>query len=314
MADVLESNRESAVFKKKPNSKFSFFWLISIALAVVFLLTAGYAGKNILQKKFPNSFLASLSKSKKKTFVEKFNKKVNKKIEETGKMSQSSDKNWWVNSGGWMEISNGTGRTIMGDLSPDNKWYAAYQDSSPDDTDNGSHPQNIFRLVTRTKWQNFRQEAFFRINKINLSGSENRNESNGILLFNRYQDGDDLYYTGLRVDGYAVIKKKIGGDYHTLASERVFGGGDYNRDSNPNLLPLGRWIGLRSVLETKKNGDVEISLFYRMGRKASKKSWKLVARYTDKGQKGDKIENAGYGGIRTDFMDVEFDKYKITGL
>ena len=38
-----------------------------------------------------------------------------------------------------------------------------------------------------------------------------------MLLFNRYQDGQTLYYGGVRVDGAAVIKKKLAGVYTTLA-------------------------------------------------------------------------------------------------
>ena len=122
---------------------------------------------------------------------------------------------------GQMIFENGIGKTIQGDFPEGSKWQKKYEKSNPKDTDNGTHPQNIFRLVTKAKWQNFDQEAYFRINRLNLSSSDNRNESNGILLFNRYEDGDNLYYTGLRVDGTAVIKKKYAGKYYTL-SEKVF--------------------------------------------------------------------------------------------
>jgi hypothetical protein len=293
-------------------TKVPIYWLISLGLAVLIVLALIFAGIMRGREISPFSFLKSFSKSEKKQkFEDKFNKK-SRQIEETGKMSESSSKSWWVNSGGWVDISGGTGKTIQGTLAEDSKWKKNYEKNNPEDTDNGSHPQNIFRLVTREKWQNFRQQAYFRITKINLSESENRNESNGILLFNRYKNEDDLYYTGLRVDGYAVIKKKIDGDYHTLVYEKVYDGAKYDRDGNPNLLPIGKWIGLRSEVVTNKNGDVEISVYRKKGRKTKK--WKLTARYVDKGQKGDRIMDSGYGGIRTDFMDVEFDKYKITEL
>jgi len=292
---------------KKP--KLFAYWLITFGLVFFLLLVFVYISKN---RNWPTgfSFVNSLLKNQKETFAEEFGKKI-RKIEEAGKKSESSDKNWWVNSGGWMEISRGTGKTIEGNLSSSDKWFTRYKKNNPEDTDNGLHPQNIFRLVTRRKWQNFRQQVFFKIKNVNLSASDNRNESNGVLLFNRYQDGDDLYYAGLRVDGYAVIKKKISGDYHTLSSKRVFSGG-YDHDSNPNLLPVGKWMGIRTVVQTKKNGDVEISLFWK--KKRSSKKWKLAVRCTDKGQKGNKITDPGYGGIRTDFMDVEFDKYRISEL
>jgi len=312
MTGTLGLQRKNMNFAGKSKINSGLFWILSIGIFIPMMVIFVFVAKNFVPGWHPFSFLSSFSKSKKHTFVENFNKKTSRKIEETGKMSQSSNKNWWVDSGGWMEISSGTGKTIEGDLSADNKWAKLYKESNSKDTDNGAHPQNIFRLVTRDKWQNFRQQAFFRINKINLSASDNRNESNGFLLFNRYQDGDDLYYAGLRVDGYAVIKKKIKSDYHTLASEKVYKGGDYNRDTNPNLLPVGQWIGLKSVVETNSSGDVDITLYYKKGRNT--KGWKQIAHCVDKGQKGDQITDPGYGGIRTDFMDVEFDKYKITDL
>jgi hypothetical protein len=246
----------------------------------------------------------------KKEYSEKFGKEYS--VEESGKRSESSSKNWWVNSGGRLIVSHGAGKTILGDLPASDKWHKAYKKSNPKDTDNGQHPQNIFRLVGREKFKNFSQEVFFRIRKINMSSSDNRNESNGFLLFNRYQNGDDLYYAGLRVDGYAVIKKKIDGDYFTLDSKKIFSGGEYDRDANPNLLPINKWMGIRSAVETNKDGDVEIGLYWK--KRKNKGKWKLVAHYIDKGKKGDKIEDEGYGGIRTDFMDVEFDNYKIKEL
>ncbi|MFA5925548.1 MAG: hypothetical protein WC831_01320 [Parcubacteria group bacterium] len=308
MANYIPSQKGGPLASEKPKN--SLFWA-SLALMIVLALGIAIYVKNHRLLGEPTlSFLSSASKSKSgKTFSDKFTRKGY--VGETAKMSESSNGRWWVNSGGRMDISGGTGKTILGNLSSGGKWFKNYKKNNPEDTDGGLHPQNIFRLVTRGKWENFSQEAYFRIRKMNLSDSENRNESNGILLFNRYQDGDDLYYTGLRVDGYAVIKKKIDGDYHTLAYERIFRG-DYDRDSNPNLLPVGRWIGIRSVVKTKKNGDVEISLYWK--NKKSSKKWILAAHYTDKGQKGDEITDSGYGGIRTDFMDVEFDQYKISEL
>jgi hypothetical protein len=166
--------------------------------------------------------------------------------------------------------------------------------------------------VGRDKWQNFSQEVYFKINKMNFSSSVNRNESNGFLLFNRYQDGDNLYYTGLRVDGYAVIKKKLKGDYHTLSEEKIFPGPAYDADKSPNLLPVGKWMGIKTEVITTSSGAVQINLYYKDSRDAP--DWKLVANYVDTGQKGAEIMAPGYGGIRTDFMDVEFDDYKITGL
>jgi hypothetical protein len=106
-----------------------------------------------------------------------------------------------------------------------------------------------------------------------LSDSEYRNESNGVLLFNRYKDGDNLYYSGIRVDGQAVIKKKIKGKYFTLVEKELFGkDGDYDRKSNPNLIPQGKWIGIKSVL--KNEGEaVDIKLYVDEKNKRGIGSW-----------------------------------------
>ena len=216
---------------------------------------------------------------------------------------------WWVNSGAKMLLSGGDGKTVHGSLPANDKWRLLYATNNPTDTDNGYHPQNIFRLVGRSLWKNFHQEAYFKIDADNLSQSSNRNSSNGVLLFNRYQDDDSLYYTGLRVDGYAVIKKKLNGVYSTLAYVKVLPG-TYNRSSNPNLLPKNTWIGLRSEL-VNVGGKLSLKLYTDIGKTGN---WKLAATATDDGARGGVIDKSGFGGIRTDFMDVSFDGYSIKEL
>jgi hypothetical protein len=233
-------------------------------------------------------------------------------LEEGGSMGESKSKNWWLNSGGQLIYNNGIGETVQGKLSNLNRWRIAYKIDNPEDTDNGYHPQNIFRLVTRSKWKNFSQQVYFRINADNLSSSSNRNESNGLLLFNRYQSGQTLYYVGLRVDGAAVIKKKYNGTYYTMAYKAVFPG-KYNRNSNPDLLPKNIWIGIKSEVSTSSNGDVNINLYTDVGKTGK---WTLVLATKDvKGKFGKSvISTEGYAGIRTDFMDVDFSGFKITQL
>jgi hypothetical protein len=227
-------------------------------------------------------------------------------------MSESSNKNWWLNSGGQLIYDNGIGKTVQGKLSSLNPWRVAYKLDNPEDTDNGYHPQNIFRLVTRSKWKNFVQQVYFKINADNLSTSPNRNESNGILLFNRYQSGQTLYYTGLRVDGAAVVKKKYNGTYYTVASKPIFPG-KYNRDNKPNLLPKNTWIGIKSEVSTSSSGDVSLKIYIDVGKTGK---WTLVLETKDiKNKYGkDVISKEGYAGIRTDFMDIEFSGFKITQL
>jgi hypothetical protein len=117
----------------------------------------------------------------------------------------------------------------------------------------------------------------------------------------------------LRADGAAVIKKKLKGKYYTLKYEPVISGKVYDKKSNPNLLPKHEWIGLRSELATNPDSSVSIELYADIGRTGK---WRLVAATIDRGEKdsgGVTISNAGYAGIRTDFMDVQFAGYKIEG-
>lgn len=257
---------------------------------------------------FADNQLASIAAAVGSPFY--YNFKVDGTLSETGKIGDSSSPYWWLNSGGLFYLKDGIGKTIQGELPALNKWRLAYFLSNPVDTDNGYHPQNIFRLVTRSKWQSFRQEIYFKINKINLSQSGERNAWSGVLLFNRYQNGDNLYYAGIRVDGRAIIKKKINGKYYTLA-EKPFYGGVYKRDTNPNLIPEKKWLGLRSEIKTNADGTVNIKVFIDKDKTGV---WVLATEAIDDGKSygGVSILSDGYAGIRTDFMDVEFDDYRIT--
>src|SRR6266481_643263 len=137
-------------------------------------------------------------------------------IREAGNEDESSSLYWWVNSGGYFLVKNGTAETYHGALPPGARFYVRDAVFGLD-TDQGARPQNLFRLVTRTKWKNLDESLYFKIDSLDLNQSPNRNESNGVLLFSRYVDENNLYYMGLRVDGAAVIKKKSNGVYHELA-------------------------------------------------------------------------------------------------
>lgn len=233
-------------------------------------------------------------------------------LEETGSMSESPSPNWWVNSGALFYINNSIGSTVQGSLPTGSAWQKEYASSNPVDTDGGYHPQNIFRLVTKSKWQNLSQEAYYKITKDNLSASSERYESNGLLLFNRYVDSDNLYYTGVRVDGTAIIKKKIGGNYYTMAQVKIFPG-TYNHDSNPDLLPHNSWIGLRSEVTNNADGTVTVKIYVD---KDGTGNWILGASALDNGKNfgGKAITSTGFAGIRTDFMDVQFKNYQVSEL
>lgn len=242
-------------------------------------------------------------------FVDSFD---NIKLKEAGSMSESTNPNWWLNSGGYFYSKKGAGKTFQKMIPKTNRWYKLYHKTNALDTDNGFHPQNIFRLVTKGKWNNLNQQAYFRINHNNLSKSKNRNASNGLLLFNRYLDGDNLYYTGVRVDGTVVIKKKFQGKYFTMAQKRVYKG-KYDRKDNPNLLPKHTWVGIKTEVVTNENDTVTVKLYLDQN---NDNIWDLVLTAVDDNQKygGEDIKDAGYAGIRTDFMDVDMDNYKIEEL
>lgn len=234
----------------------------------------------------------------------------NSEFEEAGTMSQSDSPYFWLSSGGRFYM-DGVGETVHGSLPTSDYWRLLYAANNPLDTDNGYHPQNIFRMVTRSRWGNARQQVYFRIAKDNLSASPNRAASNGVLLFNRYQDQDNLYYTGVRVDGAAVIKKKIAGKYYTLAYKKVFPGAAYDRVANPSLLPKNVWMGLTSEVLNKADGSVRIRFHVNQGDGV----WSLIFDVLDDGSYGGApFAQAGYGGLRTDFMDVDFDNYLLKTL
>ena len=127
-----------------------------------------------------------------------------------------------------------SGAAAQGHRADDDRWRVRYAISNPVDTDDGYLPQNLFRLILRQKWKNFRQSFYFQIRNVNMTDSPNRNASNGVLMFHRYVDSDNLYYAGVRVDGATVIKKKYRGTYYTLATKPMYSGGPYDRASRPN--------------------------------------------------------------------------------
>lgn len=242
-------------------------------------------------------------------FLYTFN--VNGTVNEAFPQNVSSSPYWWVNSGGEMVVTNGIGETMQGNASVTNPWRIAYAVSNPTDTDNGLHPQNIFRLVSQSTWQNYTEQAYFKVTRNEVSSSPNKNESNGLLLFNHYVNSQNLYYAGIRVDGTYVIKKKIDSTYYTMA-QTPYTSAYYNTTTGPNLIPENEWIGLRTVVTDNSNGSVTVTLYSDIGKTGT---WKQVLQATDSGQYGSTkpITSAGSVGIRTDFMDVQFQNFEVTG-
>ncbi len=235
-------------------------------------------------------------------------------LNEAGSEAETTSPYWWLDSGGELWMKDGVGMTMQGDASNSNQWYTEYADTNAEDTDNGLHPQNIFRLVSRSKWQDVSQEASFKIVKDNFSKSPNHNASNGLLFFSRYQGSDTLYYSGIRVDGTAVIKKKYKGTYYTMAQKKVFPG-TYDGDvADKNLLPHNEWISMRTDIKTNPDGTVALNLLVK---KEKDTNWTLLLSTFDDGVAFDNtpaITDPGAEGIRTDFMDVQFKDYRLTAL
>ena len=227
---------------------------------------------------------------------------------ETGSMSESSSPYFWLNSGGKMLFKNGLGSTIMGALPTSDRWAKLYKSSSSVDTDQGKYPQNLFRLLTRSKWGNASEEIKFKIDSINETNTPNRDGYSGILLMSRYLDGNNLYYAGIRMDGEAVIKKKINGTYFTLASKKGIFPGTYNKSSNPNLIPEDTWMRLKSDTRTQSDGSVTITLSLDRGNGVYET---ILTTKDTKATGGGTLTKDGYMGVRTDYMDIMFDNYRI---
>jgi hypothetical protein len=254
--------------------------------------------------------IAAVGLAEDQQFYYTFN--TNGVLQESGDLDESSSPFWWLNSGGQMLLSDGVGKTITGENSNE-KWRKAYKEANPVDTDDGLHPQNIFRLLTKRKWDKLTQEIHFKIDSIVLSDSTNRNDSNGVLLMHRYQDRNNLYYAGVRVDGNAVVKKKRDGKYYTLAITPLFySEALYNRNTNPNLIPGIKWIGLRSAITTDTLGKVHITVWTD---KQNLGQWQKIIEIVDDGRiGGPAITAPGLAGIRTDFLETEFDNYRIVKI
>ncbi len=228
------------------------------------------------------------------------------RIDEAESMSNSKSASWWLNSGGYFYPKAKGGRTIFSELKGGDFWQTFYAKTNPDDTDLGLHPQNIFRLITREKYTNFKEEAYFTIKKINESKSKERDRWSGLFLISRYKDGNNTYYGGIRMDGMAIIKSKKNGVYSDLSKERIFEG-NFDRLKNLNLIPQGREIGVR--LETRNRGmGTNLQLFVDFPKGSG---WKKVLEVDDN---KDPIIGNYSAGIRSDFMDMEFDDWQIVRI
>lgn len=225
---------------------------------------------------------------------------------ETGTPQESASNTFWLNSGAAVTQYGQTIQTLHGVLPWYNSWHLKYMLSTPTDTNYGNQPQNIFRLLQKVDMQNPDQSVYFRIDSFN-SPLALKHAPDGIFLMSHYIDGDNLFYVGIRMDGNAVIKKKEGGRYTTLAITPLFNSLSQERPSQFPYLPKDTWLGLRSTIEENTDGTVNITLSID---EEFDLEWKEVLSVT-----AAPLPNASKGklmaGLRSDFMDITFYRYTL---
>ncbi|MEK7063844.1 MAG: hypothetical protein AAB955_04120 [Patescibacteria group bacterium] len=226
-------------------------------------------------------------------------------LREAGSSLESTSPYWWLNSGAYLVIQDGVGKTVQGKLASADPFRVLYNRTNPLDTENGYYPQNLFRLVSKRTWSNAETSVTFKVNRHTMTDTPNRDGYSGVLLFARYKDGNNLYYAGIRDDGLAVIKKKVGGTYTTLAGGQVFSG-TYNRNTDSSLIPSNQWM--RLALETVDQADGSVKIVLKLD-KENDGTYQTVATATDK---SNPVKGVGSSGIRTDYLDAEFDNFRVS--
>lgn len=204
-------------------------------------------------------------------------------LSEADSPAASSSAYWWLASGGQMSIANGIATTLPG--------------------------THLFQLFLRTKVRDCSLETYVRKTKDNLESAANRYPYNGISLFLRYADDNNHYYAGIRADGYVIIKKKRNGVYYTLAQKKILTG-TFNATTSPNLIPSGTWIGLRAAIVNNSSGIPTLSLFTDIGKTGI---WKSALEVVDDAALfGASLPNAGTCGMRSDFMNLSLDDFRVS--
>lgn len=233
-------------------------------------------------------------------------------LEQASEERLSDSPEWWLQSGAFLYRQNDTGQTVQGLLTEGSPWIDTYNAQNARATDGGRLPQNFFRLIKRGAWRDMTQEVYFSVGSYNAVDAPARNASNGLHLFMRYADQDNHYYGGLQVDGNVVIMRKEDGQYHVLATSRYIDG-LYDRRADTSLIPQGELIGIKTEINDLPDGTVRIRVYIDEGRTYS---WALALEFVDDGAvySGSVIGEEGRAGIRTDFMDVTFDHYRVAPL
>lgn len=234
-------------------------------------------------------------------------------LQESDSPETSADVCWWLNSGGSFFVRGGLASTMSGPAERSSRWHRLYAASDPVDTEGGLYPQNLFRLISKKHWLNARTSVEAFIESYNASMSPSRNESNGVFLMTRYYDEDNFYLAGIRVDGTAVIKRKLNGLYETIGQVAYTNPDAYDRLRRPNLLPTGQWLSFAMEV-TNESAD---SVIIRLDVSFDGEDWHTLLTAVDQPSVldgGEKLLSPSSIGVRTDFMDVRFRSYKVTVL
>jgi hypothetical protein len=175
----------------------------------------------------------------------------------------------------------------------------------PAQSDNGVHPQNMFLMLTKNSVTYPSAQVYFNRQTDNISNQANSNAWNGEAVLMRYIDAKNYYYGGIRVDGYAVIKKITNGKAQTIASKKLILG-NYDPTSNPDLIPLQQWNGVRLEVDDTASGT-RLTLYTDLGRYHT---WQQTASVIDDPAKfGSAITSPGRAGIESDYADALMDDF-----
>lgn len=203
----------------------------------------------------------------------------------------------WLASGAKLAIQGGAGASLQGDLPAGDPWRVRYADTLAVSSDGGAHPQNVFRLFAKYPVKDASLTTYVNRERDNLSNVENRRGYDGESLIARYQGANEYYLATVRDDGLVSIKRVRDGTYTTLATARVFPG-VYDAQSNPDLIPLGKWIGMRFETYDTATSTV-LSLYTDVNDTGV---WTLSARGIDASDA--RIDSGGLMGVTSDYADV----------
>lgn len=175
-------------------------------------------------------------------------------------------------------------------------WSGRPDDRTPDATSSTGTNSAIFRLTSRRHdLRDTNVDLSLLVRGMTTTPSTPAVDWDGIHLFLRYQNEQNLYYASVaRRDGHVVLKKKCaggssnGGTYYTLAEL-----------SGKKVAP-NAWRRVGASVKTLADGSVELSL---------RQDGSTILRAVDRGTGCAPITTAGAVGIRGDNTEFEFREF-----